>query len=384
MNNISKNTFITGFLRSGTTLLEKLLHNHPDICVGAQPFPNLYYHLKNQFFIDRGIKARKYPLGALFLEESYSLEEFQNFLNGYNVSAKEVLHVFSQMKGYSGQLTQELLASPGDVTDGSFFEVYRLLTTRVAEILNKKGAEFHGAKEVFCEEFTPYFLDKGVKVVNVIRDPRDLLASVNFGQGGKYTGNLPILYILHKWRKSVAYSLNFRTHPMFATVLYEELANNTWDVLDKLTTFLHIRPLPRTTFQNGIRDQSGRPWLGNSSFDEYRFVSNQSIGKYKNILPDHVIRFIESVCYPEMKILSYSPLFCHERPHDTIIRSFTDPLFSMDSNNIAMFGLSEESLHFEIQRYKMLTTKIDDANAAKWYIFPDVFRQLSTAVTDNQ
>ncbi|MFH2071358.1 MAG: sulfotransferase, partial [Actinomycetota bacterium] len=30
---------ITGAYRSGTTLLEKLLHNHPDLSVAMQPFP---------------------------------------------------------------------------------------------------------------------------------------------------------------------------------------------------------------------------------------------------------------------------------------------------------------------------------------------------------
>ena len=56
--------FITGFLRSGTTLLEKLVHALPGACIGPQPFPFLYYDTKRAFLRARGCDAiQGYLLG---------------------------------------------------------------------------------------------------------------------------------------------------------------------------------------------------------------------------------------------------------------------------------------------------------------------------------
>jgi hypothetical protein len=57
---------VTGCYRSGTTLLEKLLHAHPASCVASQPFPVLYAYVKNLFDVSRGL-LRRYPLGHRFL-----------------------------------------------------------------------------------------------------------------------------------------------------------------------------------------------------------------------------------------------------------------------------------------------------------------------------
>jgi Sulfotransferase family len=41
--------FVTGMQRSGTTLLEKLLHAHPELSVLSQPFPLLFVEVKRAF-----------------------------------------------------------------------------------------------------------------------------------------------------------------------------------------------------------------------------------------------------------------------------------------------------------------------------------------------
>ena len=380
MNDYHRHVFLNGFLRSGTTLLEKLLHNHPDICIGAQPFPYLYYHVKEQFFHARGIEQRRYPLGTLFLEDDYSQDEFHTFLKNYNVSVDEVANVLLQMEGYSGQLTQDLISSPGEITSGSFFEIYKCLTARVAALVKKNSVGFHGAKEVFCEEFIPYFLDNGVKVINIIREPRDMLASVNFGKGGEYTGNLPTLYLLLKWRKSVAFSLRFEDHPGFTSVFYEDLVKNTWEVLDRLTAFLDLEPMSRQTFSEGIRDQYGELWQGNSSFNSYQFVSDQSIGKYKKVLSEDIIRFLENICYPEMKALHYDRQFCKDGPQEEIVLSFRDPMCPVNSEEMKKIGLNSSCLDNEIKRYNLLLTQVDDHEATRWFIFPEVYRLLKQVI----
>ena len=54
---------VTGCYRSGTTIVEKVLHSHPKINIASQPFPVLYIQAK-EIFLDRmGIRYR-YPHSA--------------------------------------------------------------------------------------------------------------------------------------------------------------------------------------------------------------------------------------------------------------------------------------------------------------------------------
>ena len=57
-----------------------------------------------------------------------------------------------------------------------------------------------GSKEIFCEEYIPYFLSNGVKVILLIRDPRDIITSLNFGKGADFTGEIrPTLFNIRNW-----------------------------------------------------------------------------------------------------------------------------------------------------------------------------------------
>ena len=71
---------VTGCYRSGTTLLEKLLHAQPSACIASQAFPVLFFMAKEAFLSSRGID-RRYPLDHLFLEDAYSSDEWVSFLD---------------------------------------------------------------------------------------------------------------------------------------------------------------------------------------------------------------------------------------------------------------------------------------------------------------
>ena len=58
--------FITGMARSGTTLLEKMLANHPQLSMISQPFPRLFVHAKRQFVESLGQTQPLHALEHLF------------------------------------------------------------------------------------------------------------------------------------------------------------------------------------------------------------------------------------------------------------------------------------------------------------------------------
>src|SRR5687767_125731 len=205
---------VTGCYRSGTTLLEKLMHGHPHICVGSQPFPVLYFQVKEAFYSKMGLQ-RRYPLDHLFLEGGYRPDEFYAFLDGYVLSPREVEQLFDDLESYRlGLWMPEILRFRGQIRAGTFLDIYHQLNARVAEVFPKESLLYVGGKEILVEEYVPYLLRAGTSVLLIVRDPRDMITSLNFRERDNLTGaHRPVLYSLRIWRKSVAMAIGCEREP---------------------------------------------------------------------------------------------------------------------------------------------------------------------------
>jgi hypothetical protein len=299
--------FITGFLRSGTTLVEKLVHALPGACIGPQPFPFLYYDTKRAFLRTRGAGEERYPLGHLFLEERYRAEDFAAFLATHRLTREALAASFAAMRGYNGWKLPAIAAHAAGVGGGSFAEVYRRLCDGLPGVLGREAARLLGAKEVFCEEYIPYFLAEGVPVILVLRDVRDVLTSIKHGGGAAYADRgLPVLHIVRQWRKSVAFALEFAGRANFAAVRYEHLVADPRAWLDQLADRWQMPRAAAGAIEN-LRDQGGREWEGNSSFAPVQGVSRESVGRFAEYLPPDLLGAVEWLCAPEMKILGLQP-----------------------------------------------------------------------------
>jgi hypothetical protein len=374
--------FLTGNPRSGTTLIEKLLHAHPNVSVGAQPFPTLFFHAKSAFYAHRDLQ-RRYPLGNLFLEDSYTLSQFYTFLEDHPFTQGEVTTLLQQMEGYSGQLTPGLAQTAlADVPAGStFMQLYRWLLGMLAEHLDATDSTYIGSKEVLCEEYIPFLLEHGVSVIMIVRDPRDVITSTNFGSSQRHMGNTrPILFLLRQWRKSVSFCLAYEEHPHFTYFRYEDLVEEPWPVLDGLTTDLALNPFPRDAFAEGIHDQQGAVWQGNSSFSERSFISAASHGKFKEVLPEPTIAYIEAVTAPELHALGYELLYEQHDPADAIT-TFTEPRPVTHEAFPADYSVQKQHVQQEIKRLNLLGTTIPVEKQHLWYIFPRTYEKLR-AVAD--
>jgi len=382
-----QNLFITGPYRSGSTLLEKILHNHKNIGVGSQPFPYLYFKAKTKFYTAKNLQKR-YPIEHLFLERDYTLQEVYSFLENCLFSADEIARMFHGMTTYSGQYMPQFLqfCQQVAITPGTFYQVYKQLLSTLANYFNKDNLTYIGTKESFCEEFVPFFLAKQGKVIVTIRDPRDIVTSLNLGQGAKYAGGVrPVLYIIRQWRKSVSFCVQHDTHPNFILIKYEDLALNPWSVLDRLTQFLELPSFPREVFSQGILDQQGQIWQGNSSFNRYTSISSESIGKFRQILPDNCIRYIETICYPELRLLNYKFLYQTDGPDEEAIRNFEEPIKVTHEMFNADYSCDSRHIQEEIQRLKYLQNNLDEENQRLWFIFPSAYQTMKAilSTTDN-
>lgn len=300
------NLFISGMARSGTTLLDKLLTNHDNITVLSQPLPLLFVDVKTKFLNSIGLE-KYYVLNDEYDQANYSRQDFLKFLSKLNYSKNEVEKLFDLMDNYNGQYTKrdnkEIFLNNRVFSE--FEDLYKSCLLFFNIEINKK---YVGVKEPLCEEFIPYFCKKGFKSIIIIRDPRDVLASANYPKNVKHFGSKkPTLFLLRSWRKSFEFIQYLRGNKNIHFLKYEDLVNQPYMQLNKITDFLNLNKFPINYFENGIKDQNDKLWSANTSFDETTsFISKKSVGSYKSVLTKKEIAYTEAICFNEMKWLGYS------------------------------------------------------------------------------
>ncbi len=377
--------FITGLYRSGTTLIDKILHAHPALLVGSQPFPLLYYALKQHFLDEKQIEKR-YPIDPLFMEKSYQIGEFEKFLNRFSLSKPSLLKIFQAMVDYNGVLTEgfpEYCLKHENLEvlhNKAFIEVFDQLLIRLAQFLGECDYSMLGTKEIICEEYIPWLLSHDKKVIHIVRDPRDTLASLSTGNGRQFMGALrPTLYTVRMWRKSVAFAIEHSMHENYFMLRYEDFVQDPLDKLKQLTDFLSIEAFDPTQFTNGIRDQTGQLWKGNSSFDPYQFISTKSIGKYKTQLKADTIRYIETLCYPELRWMGYD--LSQERTEQSVTPDAIKLEEEVEDERFSKtYSVDPENMQAEAARLEKLSQSLSKDEAIYWFIFRKAHRELSQFV----
>lgn len=369
--------FVTSSYRSGSTLLDKLLHNHPSIQMGSQPSPFLYFAAKSKFLQEHNL-IRRYPLEHLFGERDYTPKEFTDFLKKVHFQAEEIHNLFDNMLT-SGQhlhmpdFLQYCLQQ--DFYDGNFLSVHYQILQQFWQYLGKKTITHLGMKEIFCEEYIPFFLEHGYYVILLIRDLRDVLTSVNYGEGEVYVGKIrPTLYTIRQWRKSVSFSIAYQGHPKFLALRYEDLIQDQTATLAQITEFLGVESYPEKFTLYG---QDGRLWKHNSSFiDE---VKLQPVGRYHHQLPLDTIRYIEATSFPEMAYHHYAlnaPL------DETILDTFREPQTITHQNFEPDYSYHLQRIEVEKKRIQQLR-QIEPISLdiqEQMYIFPKTYQVLHELV----
>jgi hypothetical protein len=341
--------FISGMGRSGTTLVDKLLCNHPRMSVLSQPFPLYYVAAKRDFLATLGERDCRHPLSHYFRESRYGTAELNEFLASYWRTSADVRRLFDQMADYDGQYhkSSDWKQRIEGVRGGRFLDVFHQL---LWVLRHRPAPQVIGAKETHCEEFFPFLAAQGVHCLAVVRDPRDVIASFNYGQGQRHGGQpRPTLFSVRNWRKSVHFLRLLQHSQNFHWLRYEDLVERPDEHLAAITGWLELDLLPVESWRRELRQQDGQPWSGNSSHAPRPVLNRESVGRYRQLMPESQQRFIECCCYPEMRWLGYN----HEvslADAERVFREFREPIPIQRSDFAADYSTRPEHLRQELAR----------------------------------
>lgn len=292
---------VSGMMRSGTTLLQRALDCHPVIDIWYQSRTESFLDMKRDFLLSIGFDSY-HPLSHYDPEPGYAYRQFKEW-------AAE----------------RSLAALFPDST----------------------GASITGVKEVLVEEFYPLLLERSVLCLNIVRDPRDVITSMSFGDGWQHTGrSRPVLFDLRNWRKSVHFGSAMESNGSFRQIRFEDLLVDTNSVLGGLLEWMGVHPLEPREIE---AEMVSRGWSGNSSFGHKSGFDRGAIGGHVRNLPAEVTAYVEAVCWREMERMGYS-VSLDERDREEVIKEYRDP-FVVDRDEFEKgYSSSPENVRYEIER----------------------------------
>ena len=267
--------FVAGLERSGTSLMYALLASHPNIAMTRRT--NLWTHFYGQY-------------GDL--ADDANLERCLAMMMRYR--RLQLL-----------QPDPERLRRDFRSGARTYPRLFALLEEQYAERL---GRARWGDKSLNTERYTDEIIDAypGVRMLHMIRDPRDRYASSKTRwetrRGGVGAGTA-------EWLFSARSALrNEQRHPDHVMVVrYEDLAGDPEKSLVRICDFIG-EPYSdeMLTFDGApvFRDKGSNSSYGSRTVGA---ISPESIGKFRNVLSPREIAFTQMVAATEMVRLGYSP-----------------------------------------------------------------------------
>jgi len=259
-----KYIFIVGVGRSGTSLLQSMLATHPDICM-----------LPETSFL------RRYAITRSVIDDAL----INKILSDPNIA---------RLKLDEKEIRDEFLC----VSNRSSISFYFLLLERFC-----KGEKQHpiyiGDKDPRLIEYLPFVRNifRKSHVINVVRDPRDILVSKK--KASWSSKRHPLLHIFaNKVQIELAIEFNAsESENIYHKIVYEELLKNPKDVLKKLCHKLDISydEIMLTSFGDSAKklvDQSELSWKK----ETFGPLLTENTNKWSGVLEEWEVALIELSC----------------------------------------------------------------------------------------
>lgn len=321
--------FLTGCYRSGTTLVANFLNSQKGVRVLNQPSMDFFVLWKKLFYHRRRITSRKWlGIGSPPLYDQSSLLDFLENPHFHADDLKNIERQYCHTLSIDRGEIKSYLTNQSNFSDWHCSMIEGICERRPY----KEVVEILGSKEILCHEFIQHIVSHNIKVICVIRNPLDMIKSLNFGVGERYTGGIrPTLLNLRNWREIAQVALQLMDHELIFVLKYEDLIFDI-DKRDALLSYLGIEK--KKLEIKGLTDEDGNPWYSNTSFSSGRKASLDRSTK----------RYIESVCRVEMRCLGYENEVSSNEAIESIInfkepwkiapRDYYEGIYSIKNQNV--------------------------------------------------
>lgn len=284
---------VTGASRSGTTMLSRMFGQHSIVngmkelhCFGELVDPsNLADVIEVQEAIDLSTK----------------------------LIARSKRDIWGEVTPEDAGQAKQLLAGEG----GSAFKVGEVVALTLHYIAESQG------KQIPCEQtprnifYASRLLDyyPKLKIVHIVRDPRDVLASQkNRWKRKRYGGdNIPYSEIIRVWFNYHPYTitklwvsatklaLQLKNHERFYLLRFEDIISDPENEMKKICAFLGL------SYEEGMLDieQIGSSHRQNTGGQ--RGVAKKALNGWVSALTAGEVTICERVAGPQMQAFSYSP-----------------------------------------------------------------------------
>lgn len=244
--------------------------------------------------------------------------------------ARVILDTHSQI--YSGPESSLFLPKQVDEQDLSFkfgitasqiqsikrksFSHAQFIDLFQALVLRQNGKTVWADKTARNAHCLPYIKTHfpGSKIIHVVRDPRDVVASLRTHKKRKLedgeirsTGYImPLSLCVDRWAKAIEDVLPFRRRSDYHEVRYEDIVFNTEDTTKKVCAFLGLpfeeKMLDFHTIRGGTRDYHKFP----QNIEATNPISAASVGRYKTVLTQTQIKCVEESLGPLAQAFGYT------------------------------------------------------------------------------
>lgn len=288
--------FITGHRKSGTTLLLSLLDSHPKLRVFPVDLTFFYSYFPS--FVKKHSKNKKKLISKIL-----DIYKF-NFLNlSFNQNYSKI-KINKSLRNLKTILKKINLLSKKDVLQTIIAEWKRL--NKFKDI--KKLVIKETTQAMYFQKYLKIFND--IRMINIVRDPRDNYASIKSGQK-KYYSKInenevtSLASFLFRSKLDLSTAKLLINEKKFLTIKYENLVKNTNKEMKKVAKFIGVKYEQILSYSTIL----GEKYYGNNFNKKIFKIDNANVNNWKKRISQEEAKIIEFFLSEEMKDWGYEASF---------------------------------------------------------------------------